>query len=76
MGLWIYLSGVIATVILCLVFIYKDWSNNVDTKLSDILMYITISLASWVTIIFLIVYKISFFLGEHSEDVVIKGKNR
>lgn len=68
---WIYLSGVIATVLLCLVFIYKDWSNGFDTKLSDILMYVVISLASWAFIIFAIGYKIT-----HSKIVVIKGKRR
>ena len=73
--LWIYLSGVIVTMMLCFVFIYMDWRHGVDTKLGDILMYISLSLGSWATIMFTIAFEIVSFLNGHSKAVVIKGKN-
>ena len=76
MALWIYLIGVIAAMMLCFGFIYMDWSNGNDTKLSDILRYVCLSLGSWLTLIVVIMYKISSFLGEHSNTVVIKGKKQ
>lgn len=71
MGLWIYLSGVIVTMMLCFWFIYKDWSHGMDTKLSDILIYVVTSFASWVAIIFIVV---SLLWDKYSQIVVIKGK--
>ena len=76
MALWIYLIGVIAAMMLCFGFIYMDWSNGNDTKLSDILRYVCLSLGSWLTLIVVIMYKISSFLDEHSNVVVIKGKKQ
>lgn len=76
MGWWIYLSGVIITALIWVLIAYRDWNKGDDITMYDILVYSVSSLLSWVGFIVSILAYLTWFLNEHANDVIIKGKKR
>ena len=70
MGLWLYLSGVFAS-LLCSVFIgYVDWKEGNDIMLGDVLTHIVCALLSWFMFLYLVINIFAYSI----DTVVIKGK--
>ena len=74
MGLWIYLSGVIITALIWISIAYRDWNKGKDITMDNILSYSVSSLLSWIGFIVITIVHLAWFLNEHINDVVIKGK--
>lgn len=72
MGLWIYLSGVFAS-LLCSIYIgYVDWKEGNDIMLGDVLIHIACALLSWFTFLYLIINILSYNI----DTTLIKNKKK
>lgn len=70
MGLWLYLSGVLGS-LLCSMYIgYVDWKEGNDITLSDVLVHSFFASLSWFTFLYLMIYIFAYNI----DTVVIKGK--
>lgn len=70
MGLWLYLSGVLGS-LLCSMYIgYVDWKEGNDITLSDVFVHIIFALLSWFAFLYLIINIFSYNI----DIIIIKGK--
>ena len=74
MRLWIYFSGVVITALIWVLIAYRDWNKGKDITINNILAYSVSSLLSWVGFIVIVIFCLAWFLNEHINDVIIKGK--
>ena len=74
MELWFYLSGVIIVALIWIFIAYRDWNKGNDITMNNILAYSVSSLLSWIGFIVIVIVCLAWFLNEHVNDVIIKGK--
>lgn len=76
MELWVYLSGVIVSIVVVLIFCLHDWYCGIDIRLGELLKAIVYTLGSWLTVISVIVKALLELFQAHYGDIVIKGKKQ